>query len=150
MIGHQTRNLPHEGVYVRIKPAIAGFPDSKESHRGVGVFAIRDIPKGTLVFAPDNDPTVVVKQDAIEMLPEEFKRLYHDFCVLTDGLYTCPVSFNKLTVAWYGNNSENPNIAPDESLRFRAIRDISAGEELTSHYDDYSDREQNPLPSDIY
>jgi hypothetical protein len=149
IIGYQKGRFPHEGVYSRIKPAIPGFPRNPESDHGVGIFAIRDIPKGTLVFAPDDDRTAIVKREAVESLPEEFKRLYHDFCVLEGDLYTCPVNFNKLTVAWYANNSDEPNIAPDKSLHFRATRNIAAGEELTSRYKDYSENEEEPLSCDV-
>ena len=141
MIGFQKNKSPHDGVYARIKPVIPG--DSPE--RGVGLFAIRDIPKGTLVFAPDDDPTVIVQRKDVEWLPEELQCLYQDFCVLDGDRYTCPMSFNKLTPSWYANNSEIPNIAPDKNLRFRAIRDIVSGEELTSRYEDYSENEEKPL-----
>jgi hypothetical protein len=141
MIGFEIGKMPHDGVFARIKPA-----DSKSPGRGVGVFAIGDIPKGTLVFAPDDDPTVVVKRSDVETLPDKLKRLYHDFCPLEGDRYTCPVNFNKLTPSWYANNnSTEPNIAPDKDLRFRALRDIAAGEELTSRYTDYSENENSAL-----
>jgi uncharacterized protein len=149
MIGYETSRLPHHGVYARIRPANAGSATTDEIDRGVGVFAIRDIPKGTLVFAPDDDRTVVVRREDVEKLPDELRRLYQDFCVLTGNSYTCPVNFNKLTVAWYANNSENPNIAPDKSLRFTAIHDIAAGDELISRYENYSENEGKPFPSDV-
>jgi hypothetical protein len=123
MIGFQKSALPHEGVYARIRPATAELT----AERGVGIFAIRNIPKGTLIFAPDDDPTVVVRREDIEGLPEELKRLYQDFCVLDGDRYTCPVNFNKLTPSWYANNSDDPNIEPDANLRFKAIHDIAAG-----------------------
>lgn len=98
------------------------------------------------MFWPDDDPTVIVRRDQIERLPGELRQLYQDFCVLKGDCYTCPTSFNKLTLAWYPNQSKDPNIAPDDNLRFRAIRDITAGEQLTSRYEDYSDNELIPLP----
>lgn len=149
MIGYQKINMPHHGVFTRLKPAIAGSSSTELQDRGVGIFAIRDIPRGTLVFAPDDDRTVIVRRENVEMLPDELKRLYQDFCVLEGDAYTCPINFNKLTVAWYANNSDSPNIAPDKNLRFTAIRDIAAGEELTSHYEDYSDNEERSLSSDV-
>lgn len=97
------------------------------------------------MFAPDDDRTVIVKREDVEMLPVELKRLYHDFCVLKGNSYISPVNFNKLTVSWYANNSESPNIAADGSLRFRAIHDITAGEELMSRYEDYSENEKTLL-----
>ena len=124
--------LPHQGVYTRLKCSPI---------HGIGVFAIRNIPKGALVFAPDDDKTVSVRREDVETFPPELRSFYHDFCVLKGGSYICPVNFNKLTPGWYPNNSDEPNITPDAQLRFRAIRDVAAGEELTSRYSDYSEND---------
>jgi hypothetical protein len=133
--------LPHENVYARIKRSTAA-PSGQyknEPNAGVGVVAIGDIPKGALVFAPDDDTVVSVSSDKISALPTEIRKLYEDFAVLENGSYICPTSFNKLTVSWYLNCSEEPNVEPDDALRFRALRDIRAGEELFSRYSDYSE-----------
>jgi hypothetical protein len=129
--------LPHEGVYTRIRPSALS---------GVGVFAIRDIPKGTSVFGNDDSPTVSIDALAIDSLPPAIKKLYEDFCVLQGDKYECPVSFNDLTPSWYLNHSSEPNVAPDSELRFYATRDISCGEELTSDYDSYSENESALKP----
>jgi SET domain-containing protein len=121
---------PHDGVYTRLKPSPI---------HGVGVFAIKDIPKNAYVFEPDDDELVSVQADEIKGLPPDLRRLYEDFCVLKDDTYQCPSSFNKLTPAWFLNTSKNPNVAADSSLKFYAIRDIQAGEELTADYGTYSD-----------
>ena len=47
-----------------------------------------------------------------------------------------------MTLSWYLNTSKSPNVAADEDFRFRAIRDIGVGEELTTDYDTYSDNDQ--------
>jgi uncharacterized protein len=133
--------LPHENVYTRIKRSTAA-PTGQfktELNAGVGVVAIRDIPKGALVFAPDDDTVVSVSSDKISALPTDIRKLYEDFAVLKNGSYSCPTSFNKLTVSWYLNCSEEPNVEADDALRFRALRDIRAGEELFSRYSDYSE-----------
>ena len=57
--------------------------------------------------------------------------------------YECPSSFNKLNPAWFLNNSKDPNMAADSSLKFYAIRDIKAGEELTADYETYSKGQSN-------
>ncbi|HUA14772.1 MAG TPA: SET domain-containing protein [Verrucomicrobiae bacterium] len=126
------RKLPHENVYARLQSSPIA---------GVGVFAIRDIPKDTYVFEPDDDALVEVRKSRVENLPLALRRLYEDFCVLKNGTYKCPSSFNKLTPSWYLNMSENPNLAADSSLKFYAIREIKAGEELTSDYSTYSENE---------
>jgi hypothetical protein len=133
--------FPHEGVYTRIKPS-AVVPSGQyksDPNAGVGVVAIKDIPKGALVFAPDDDMTIRVSADQIAELPPDLRKLYEDFGVLDKGAYICPVNFNKLTISWYLNCSENPNVEADEALRFLALRDIHVGEELFSRYSDYSE-----------
>jgi hypothetical protein len=109
----------------------------------VGAFAIVDIPRGTYVFEPDDNPTFKIAADEIEALPQSVLRLYKDFCVLKDGEYECPTSFNQLTPSWYLNHSGAPNIAADSALKFYAIRDIKAGEELTADYGSYSENESD-------
>jgi SET domain-containing protein len=108
---------------------------------GVGVFAIRDIPKDTYVFEPDDDALVAVRKSKVDNLPYAVRRRYEDFCVLRKGTYKCPSSFNKLTPWWYLNTSENPNVAADSALKFYSIREIKAGEELTTDYSAYSENE---------
>jgi hypothetical protein len=110
------------------------------------VIAIRDIPKGTYIFEPDDASLVSIRKSEIEHLTPALRRLYEDFCVLKGDTCQCPSSFNKLTPSWYLNNSENPNVAADSSLKFYAVRDIQSGEELTSDYSAYSD---NELPSTV-
>jgi uncharacterized protein len=126
------RSVSHRGVYTRLKSS---------SISGVGVFAISPIPKGTYIFEPDDSPTVKIAANAIKTLPLELRRLYEDFCVLRGDEYECPASFNQLTPSWYLNHSGNPNVAADDSLKFYAVRDIEAGEELTADYGSYSENE---------
>ncbi len=127
-------NLPHEGVYTRL---------GCSNLHGVGVFAIRRIPKGTNPFETDDSECVWVEQDRIQDLTPELRRLYEDFGVLRDGKWCVPTSFNKLTPGWYLNCSkDNPNMACDNELEFYALRDIEKGEELTVDYRTYSDYTQ--------
>jgi hypothetical protein len=53
--------LPHIGVFVRLKPSRL---------HGIGVFAIRDIPRGTYVFQPDSEELLWVKASAANHLPK--------------------------------------------------------------------------------
>lgn len=135
MLPELGKRKPHEGVYTRLcVSSVAGA--------GIGVFAIRDIPSGVEVFGADDAETVLVKKVETLTLEPEISRLYHDFCVLKNDTYECPVNFNSLTISWYLNTSKTPNVRTDSSLRFKAIRDIRAGEELFSDYDEYSENEE--------
>jgi len=124
--------LPHEGVYTRLKP-------STVHHGGVGVFAIKDIKKGTYLFEPDDEELVRVDSARIGELPKEVRKLYIDFGPLKNGKYSVPTSFNKLTVAWYLNESKTPNVGCDDDLKFYALANIKADEELTVDYAGYSE-----------
>ena len=122
--------LPHHGVYARIR---------RSKIHGVGVVAIRDIKKGTRIFFGDDDPIVWIKRKQVMALPREIKKLYEDFCIFRGDKVGCPSNFNRLTVAWYLNESHHPNVGNDEDYAFYALRNIKAGEELTLDYSKFSD-----------
>lgn len=124
--------MPHHKVYIRL--GLSKIPEA-----GIGVIAIMDIPKDDYIFWPDDDELIWIEEEKLLGLPEPIKQMYTDFCVKNRNSYGCPVNFNKLTPAWYLNHSEEPNVYSDEDYRFRASRDIIAGEELTSDYSTYSD-----------
>ena len=66
---------PHDGVYTRIQ--------ASKIH-GVGVFAIRNIKKGTYVFPGDDDELVWIKKNTLKNVPKGIKRLYEDFCLIKE------------------------------------------------------------------
>jgi hypothetical protein len=117
--------LPHTEVYTRLKPS---------KIHGVGVFAIKNIPKGTRLFADDLGEMVWVEEAKIKRLPKELRRLYEDFSPQPSGRFGCPRNFNRLTMSWYLNESANPNVGCVGNYDFGTLRDIKAGEELTLNY----------------
>jgi hypothetical protein len=122
---------PHRGVFVRLKP-------SKLHETGVGVFAIRPIPRQTRLFADENEEVFWMPKT---LLPKSgpLRKLYDDFAIIKGKRYGCPVSFNRLTPAWFMNESKKPNTRCDENYDFYTVRDIRAGEELTVDYATFSD-----------
>lgn len=110
---------------------------------GVGVIAIRRIPKGTDPFKnadPCGDVLKVPKYDLDQFdAPEEAKELVRDFCALQDGIYYVPnYGIDALTKSYFLNHSKTPNMTtPDKGETFITMRDIKAGEELTADYDAY-------------
>ncbi len=127
--------LPHEGVWVRL---------GVSAIEGIGVFAIRPIPKGTDIFANDRVPLTWVRQSELDSagLSEAQAALYHDFGIRRGGQIGCPANFNNLTPGWYLNEpppGETANVAADSRFAFTALRDIAAGEELTIDYSGFSD-----------
>jgi hypothetical protein len=96
-------------------------------------------PKGTYVFGDDDHEIIWVDKKLVETLPDPIKHLYYEFAIIKREKYGAPETFNGLTIAWYVNHAETPNLASDSEYRFYALRDISAGEELTVDYRTYSE-----------
>lgn len=137
------RNLESE-TFVRLAP-------SKIRGAGVGVIAVREIPKGTDPFkkaTQSYQQVVPLHEDELRNVPPSVKRMISDFNHpehTERGLvYTLPASgLNTLDVSFYLNHSDTPNIEiyrkpGDPYLAFRAKRKIRKGEELFINYNDYS------------
>ena len=126
-------NLPHDGVYARLYCSPI---------HGVGVVAIRDIKRNTLIFKGDDADLVWLEKRQIIDLPIKIRKLYDDFAVIKGDRFGCPVNFNRMTPAWYLNEpkpGEPPNVGANEEYEFFALRDIRKGEELTVRYCTFSD-----------
>ncbi len=123
---------PHDGVYARI---------AYSRVHGVGVRAIRDIPAGTLVFRGESERVVWVSRAAVRRMPAAIRRLYEDFGMVWGDRLGVPPTLNMLSVGWYVNHSDRPNVAAGEDARFRALRRIRKGEELTADYGTFTDEE---------
>jgi uncharacterized protein len=133
-MSRKQQRMPHDGVYARIRRSKA---------HGVGVFAIRDIPKGADLFSGDDSELIWKKKSALKLnkVPSGIRAMYEDFCIIEDdgGTYGCPKNFNLMTVSWFLNhNNKNPNVGCDRRYNFFALRDVKAGEELTVDYRTYN------------
>jgi hypothetical protein len=106
---------------------------------GVGVLAIRDIPRGTELFRGEDERVVWVRLAAIRRLPPELRRLYTDFGMAWGKRIGVPRTLNMLSVGWYLNHSARPNTEADEDGRFHTLRRIRKGEELTADYRTFSE-----------
>ncbi|MDP1891933.1 MAG: SET domain-containing protein [Gemmatimonadaceae bacterium] len=121
---------PHDGVYARIGPSRI---------HGVGVRAVRDIPAGTLVFAGESERVVWASRAAVRRMPKAIRALYEDFGMVSGDRIGVPPSLNMLSVGWYVNHADKPNIEAGDDGRFRALRRIRKGEELTADYRTFVD-----------
>ncbi len=133
--GRTTPALPDAESFTRLRPSTI---------HGIGVFAIRDIPKGTNIFSDDRSEMIWLKSSEVEGKSDEIRRLYDDFCVIKNGKYGCPKGFNNLTVSWYINEpatGQTSNVVCSGKYDFIAARDIQFGEELTVNYSTYSGKQ---------
>jgi SET domain-containing protein len=112
---------------------------------GVGVVAIRPIPKGTDPFKncdPHGDVLEITEQELeSSTAPEAAKSMVRDFCALQDGVYFVPnYGIDAIDKFYYLNHSRKPNmITKDKGETFVAKRNIKTGEELTADYRLYHD-----------
>ncbi len=110
---------------------------------GVGVVAIRDIPKGVNPFK-NCDPfgdVIELKENELEAsdAPEEAKQLVRDFCALQDGIYFVPdYGIDAIDKSYFLNHSTDENMeTTDEGRTFVTKRTVKKGEELTANYEQY-------------
>jgi len=127
-----------EDTYITLKPSPID---------GVGVFAIRDIPKGISPFLiareKKNNPSGPVEgyidlpKEDFKSLPKEVQEHIKTYCTKSNGLYNVPIAgFKIVDMVQFLNDSKTPNIISiNDGVRFEAIRDIKTGEELTIDYD---------------
>ncbi|HAO47008.1 MAG TPA: SET domain-containing protein [Ferruginibacter sp.] len=106
---------------------------------GVGVFALRDIPKGCrhMFGKPDAaDEWISISKKEIEALPAHAQFIVGNYCLYDDSHYFVPAQgFKKIDLSLFLNHSDTPNlISINDGDYFETTRDILAGEELLIDY----------------
>lgn len=114
--------------YVMLKPSPL---------HGIGVFAIRDIPKGCRrIFSSGSGHWVRLSFEEVEQLPEHSRSLVETYCLYDETHYFVPGhGFKQMDLTLYLNHSGQPNIASlNDGEEFETLRETKAGEELLVHY----------------
>jgi SET domain-containing protein len=117
-----------QSTYVMIQPSPL---------HGIGVFAIRDIPKGTRdMFSQGVGEWIKLTIAEVEALPKHSRDLVENHCLFDEDFYYVPdYGFKLVDLVIYLNHSDTPNvISVNDGEYFEAIRDIAAGEELLVDY----------------
>jgi SET domain-containing protein len=109
---------------------------------GIGVIAIRDIPKGVDPFpcmAPDQ--TIGITEEELRELPKEVSNKIKDTFVRVNKTYhVYSFGLNSMGVKFHINHCNNPNVAVNEEAfisgynPFMTLRKIKKGEELCWDY----------------
>jgi SET domain-containing protein len=117
-----------QSTYVMIQPSPL---------HGIGVFAIRDIPKGTRdMFSQGVGEWIKLTIAEVEALPKHSRDLVENHCLFDEDFYYVPdYGFKLVDLVIYLNHSDTPNvISVNDGEYFEVIRDIAAGEELLVDY----------------
>jgi SET domain-containing protein len=115
---------------------------------GVGVFAVRDIPKGKNPFPGiKNSRWHKFGMKELKKLDKEILKLIDDFFVIEkdNTVYIPETGLNGVDISFFVNNSKNPNLkivedGKTEALNFKTIKKVSKGEELTVSYATYDEK----------
>ena len=115
-------------VYCRVQPS---------KLHGVGVFAIRRIPKGINPFeVPIPFALTSLTAADVRTLPRGIQQMIRQYVANQDGEYVLTMfGFNLLELEYFVNHSPTPNLLFDEDEGcYRTARVIASGEELTGDY----------------
>ncbi len=100
---------------------------------GIGCFTDVAIKKGEFVRVWDTEDSKWVSLR--EAHASRYKDLYKRYGIRSAGGYWVPVDFLRMSAGWYMNHSTSPNLQSDDGeVTYFALRDITAGEELTIDY----------------
>ena len=108
---------------------------------GIGVFAIKRIPRGTNPFRgePVEYCSIPVSKSEFSGVPKTVRKMVHDLCAFKDGYCWVPnTGIEAATKGWYMNHSTKPNMRVEDD-KFVAVRNIRTGEELTVDYRTYTE-----------
>ncbi len=117
-----------QDTYVMLKPSPV---------HGIGVFAIRDIPKGCrTIFSSGVGEWIKLPIKEVEALPAHSRSLIETYCLYDEENYFVPdYGFKLMDLVLYLNHSATPNIISiNEGEQFEALRDIKEGEEVLINY----------------
>lgn len=105
---------------------------------GVGVFAIRSVPKGASPLrTPVKKREVKISKEELRKLPKGVRLQLERFCFHEKGFYYVPsCGFNTMDLAVYLNHSKRPNLRFTKRGVLEAVKAIRKGEELTIDYDE--------------
>jgi len=132
------KNLEND-IYCRIK--------ASKTH-GVGVYAIKDIPKNTNPFKVTgsecvNQKVINIPKSKIDKLPIEVKKMVNDFYHCEEESYGIPYKgLNSNDISYYMNTSKKPNTGLKNTkgcnmMTFVTLCKIKKGEQLLINYDDF-------------
>jgi SET domain-containing protein len=117
-----------QDTYVALKPSPV---------HGIGVFAIRTIPKGCrTIFSSGVGEWIRLSFAEVEALPEHSRSMIETYCLYDETHYFVPdYGFKLMDIVLYLNHSNTPNIISlNDGEQFEALRDIAIGEELLVNY----------------
>lgn len=114
--------------------------------QGVGVFAIRDMPKGKNPFYGTNKESWIkfTKEELMDLDREILDMINVFFVVNKNNTVHIPdFGINRMDISYFVNHSKKPNLTTNKNgVNFVTSRKIKKGEELTVSYSTYAHDEK--------
>ncbi len=113
--------------YVQLKPS--------KVCNGVGVFALRTIPKNTILFTDVEPDSNLIPWERLKHADQQVINYLNSICNTSEKGVYLNRSINNINITYYVNHSTQPNIIHDNTLdRYTTITDIQPGQELLCTY----------------
>jgi len=138
-------NYISKNIFVKLKPSKVD---------GVGVFAIRDIPKNTFLFETWNGDSgyFPIKEKELQKLPKDLYNHIKDIFLYSPDFPNDTNTYIQLTngchwiytTPYYFVNSDI-NKSNIDKTTFKTTRDIKRGEEILSNYGRYERLQKEEL-----
>jgi len=125
-----------EETFITLKPSPV---------HGIGVFALRDIPKGCkTLFSRNVGEWIRVPISDIDQLPDQTRNMVETYCLYDETHYYLPdYGFKVMDLVNYLNHSSTPNvISVNDGEYFESLREIKEGEELLVNYGEIVDTKE--------
>jgi hypothetical protein len=100
----------------------------------IGLFAVRNLKKGTIIGLSDRLGEKLYSWDSYALLDKQTKTMIDKYCASSEEGFWGPEDINYLSLPWHMNHSCSGNVGFDEDGNFITIRYVRAGEELTTDY----------------
>lgn len=119
---------------ITIKKLLIELRPSKMIKGEIGLFAVRNIPKGIITAHADKLEENFIPWTKCNKTDNITQKKLQDFCLYTQDGFFAPTDLNYLSVPWYMNHSCSYNIGFDKVGNFISVRNIKNGEELVFDY----------------
>ena len=115
---------------------------------GVGVFAIREIPKNIDPFLGSGlQKWYKIEEKDYKKMDKEIIKMIDDFFVIEEdkSVYVPECGLNGIDISYFLNDSKKPNLkiigdGKNEAVGFKTLRKIKKGEELSVSYSTFDEK----------
>ena len=121
--------------YKSFKKAIIEIKPSKITRGGIGVHALRNLKKATIVaYAKYLGEDFFLSKANYHKLDAITKSRIKNFCAISPEGFSVPRDINYISIPWHMNHCCDGNVGFDSDGNFVTIKNVKKGEELCYDY----------------